>query len=219
MLDLSNITMNKHASIRIEGTKVLYFDPFGIEDEAKDADLIFVTHEHFDHYEIASISKLMKDNTVIVAPESMKEKVLADISISEERCLFCNPEDKVVCDDITVEAIAAYNVGKPFHVKENNWLGYLVEMENTRYFIAGDTDPNEDNMKVSCDVAFVPVGGGYTMDKTQAAEYVCTIKPMAVIPVHYGEVVGNPADGADFKDCVEAANKEIQVELKLPMQG
>lgn len=214
-MELSNITINKHASIRIAGTKILYFDPFGIEGEAHDADYIFVTHEHFDHYEIASILKLMNDNTVIVIPESMKEMLLRDISMSEDRCLFCNPEDKIVLDSISVEAIAAYNVGKPFHVKEKNWLGYLVEMDKTRYFVAGDTDPNEDNTDIKCDVALIPIGGGYTMDKKQAADYVCNIKPKAVIPIHYGEVVGNPTDGADFKDYLEIAGKEIRVELKM----
>lgn len=75
-------------------------------------------------------------------------------------------------NSISVETVAAYNVGKPFHAKENNWLGYLVEMDGVRYFVAGDTDPNEDNNNVKCDVALVPIGGGYTMDKKPAADYL-----------------------------------------------
>ena len=104
---------------------------------------------------------------------------------------------------------------KHFHTKERKWQGYLIEMGGVRYYIAGDTDVNEDIKKVSCDVALIPIGGKFTMDKKEAADYIVAIKPKAVIPTHYGDVVGSPTDGAEFKEYVEMADDSIQVELKL----
>lgn len=214
-MNLTHITINKQSSIRITGSKILYFDAFQIEEERHDADYIFVTHEHYDHFDPVSISKVMKEDSVVIAPESMRKKLLKELDIDENRCLFCNPQATYELDQVGVETVPAYNKLKPFHTKLSKWLGYIVEMDGTSYYIAGDTDPNEDNKKVKCDVALIPIGGHYTMDKKQAADFICDIKPKAVIPTHYGELIGSPADGVDFKSYVEAVNQEIQVELKL----
>ncbi len=214
-MDLSNITINKQSSIRIAGSRLLYFDAFGINDEAHDADYIFVTHEHFDHFDPKSIAKIMRTESVLVAPESMKNKLLKELAVAEEKCTFCKPGESFEENGLKVTTVPAYNKLKPFHTKGSKWLGYLVEMEGVSYYIAGDTDANEDVKKVKCDVALVPVGGHYTMDKKQAAELIGNMKPKAAIPTHYGEVVGNPSDGADFKALVEKKDKDIQVEIKL----
>lgn len=91
----------------------------------------------------------------------------------------------------------------------------MVEMDGVRYYVAGDTDVNEDIKKVSCDVALVPIGGFYTMDGKQAAEYIAQIKPKVVIPTHYGSIVGNPTDGGEFQKLLENLDSGIQVSLKL----
>lgn len=214
-MDLSNITVNKQSSVRIAGSKILYFDAFEISSETHDADYIFVTHEHYDHFDPVSISKVMNAESVIIAPESMKKKLLKELAIAEDKCIFCQPNEELELNSISVKTVPAYNKLKPFHTKSSKWVGYLVRMNDLTYYVAGDTDANEDVKKVKCDVALVPVGGHYTMDKKQAAEFVCEIKPAAVIPTHYGEVVGSPADGADFMNLVTSANETIQVELKL----
>ena len=113
------------------------------------------------------------------------------------------------------QRVPAYNNLKPFHTKGSKWLGYIVKMDGVTYYIAWDTDANEDVKRVKCDVALIPIGGHYTMDKKQAVDLICCMRPKAAIPTHYGEVVGSPADGADFKDYVDIVDKEIQVELKL----
>ena len=113
-----------------------------------------------------------------------------------------------------IETVPAYNKLKPFHPKANKWQGYIVTMDDIRYYVAGDTDVNEDIKKVQCDVALIPIGGHYTMDKKQAADYIADLKPKAVIPTHYGSIVGNKADGTEFKDYLEKMDKDIQVELK-----
>ena len=88
-------------------------------------------------------------------------------------------------------------------------------MDDIRYYVSGDTDVNEDIKKVRCDVALIPIGGFYTMDWKQAAEYIAQIKPQAVIPTHYGSIVGNKTDGEDFRKMLEGLNGKIRVELKL----
>lgn len=214
-MELNNITINKQSSIRIAGSKILYFDAFQIIDERYDADFIFVTHEHYDHFDPDSISKVMKDDSVIIAPETMRKKLLKELQIEEGRCIFCEPGAIYELTQLWIETVPAYNKLKPFHTKGSKWLGYIVKMDGITYYIAGDTDSNEDVKKVKCDVALIPIGGHYTMDKKQAADLICSMKPKAAIPTHYGEVVGSPTDGVDFKDYIDTVDKDIQVELKL----
>ncbi len=214
-MDLSNISVNKQSSIRIAGSRILYFDAFEISDEHHDADYIFVTHEHYDHFDPASISKVMRDESIIIAPESMKKKLLKEAAAKEEKCIFCRPGEEFELNGICVKTVPAYNNLKPFHTKGSKWVGYIVKMDDIMYYIAGDTDANEDVKKVKCDVALIPIGGHYTMDKKQAAELVCCISPKAVIPTHYGALVGKPEDGVDFYNLINSADEKIQVELKL----
>ena len=214
-MDLSRITVNSQSSIRIEGSKILYFDPFQIEDAAHDADMIFITHEHYDHFEPDSIAKVKKENTVLVAPASMNKKVIAEAGIPAEQCMFYEPDETHELDNVEIKTVPAYNKLKPFHVKSKKWLGYIVKLDNVCYYISGDTDVNEDIRKVQCDVALIPIGGHFTMDRKQAADYIAAIKPKAVIPTHYGSIVGKETDGRDFQSDLEKLDQEIQVELRL----
>lgn len=214
-MTLDNITVNTQSSIRIEGSKVLYFDPYLIQEAAHDADYIFITHEHYDHFDPESIAKIRKDSTVLVAPESMQKKALSEAGITAEHCLFYQPGESHEAGGMVIGTIAAYNKMKPFHTKAKKWQGYVVEMDDVRYYVAGDTDVNEDIKKVSCDVAFVPIGGFYTMDGKQAAEYIAQIKPKAVVPTHYGSIVGKQSDGGEFQKMLERLDGSIQVSLKL----
>ena len=214
-MNLDHITVNAQSSIRIEGSKILYFDPFQITADSHDADIIFITHEHYDHFEPESIAKIKKDGTFLAAPESMKKKLLSESGVASDKCVFYNPGETHELVGIVIETIPAYNKLKPFHPKGNRWQGYIVNMDDVRYYVAGDTDVNADIQKVKCDVALIPIGGHYTMDKKQAADYIASLKPKAVIPTHYGSVVGRPTDGSDFQNDLELMNKDIQVELKL----
>lgn len=214
-MDLNHITVNTQSSIRIEGSRILYFDPFQIKDSKHDADVIFVTHEHYDHFEPDSIAKIKKESTILVAPESMKKKVLSESGMTPDRCVFCEPDGMYEQENIVIETVRAYNKLKPFHPKMNKWLGYIVTMDDVRYYVAGDTDVNADIEKVQCDVALIPIGGHYTMDKKQAADYIAHIAPTAVIPTHYGSIVGAKADGREFEERLRAMNKNVRIELKL----
>ena len=194
---LDNIEVLCHSSIRIDKNKIIYIDPFKIDKNYNDADIIFITHDHYDHYSEEDIDKVINKNTTIVIPEEMITKLLRK-GIDKNSIHAVKPNEEYMVQGIKFETIPAYNTNKPFHPKENNWLGYIIEIKGVRYYIAGDTDITEENKKVKCDVAFVPVGGTYTMDFKEAAQLINIIKPKFAIPVHYGSVVGSKQDATDF---------------------
>lgn len=200
---LENVEVLCHSSIRFSKGNTIYFDPFKIETNYNDADVIFITHDHYDHYSEEDIGKIVKEDTVIVIPEDLKTKVLKK-GWKEENIITVIPNKSYTAKNIEFQTVPAYNVNKQFHPKENNWVGYLVNMEGITYYISGDTDITEENKKVKCDVAFVPVGGTYTMDYKEAAELINEIKPKVAVPTHYGSIIGSKKDGAKFAKLVDA---------------
>lgn len=206
---LENIEVLCHSSIRFSKKKIIYFDPFKIEKNYNDADVIFITHDHYDHYSEEDIDKVVKGDTIIVVPEDLKTKLLKK-GLKEKNIITVRPNENDTVKNIEFKTIPAYNVNKQFHPKENAWVGYLLEIEGVTYYIAGDTDITEENKKVKCDVAFVPVGGTYTMDYKEAAELINEIKPKVAVPTHYGSIVGSKDDGAKFAKLVD---KDIEVEI------
>ena len=109
-----------------------------------------------------------------------------------------------------LKTIPAYNTNKNFHPKDNKWVGYIINLDNTTYYIAGDTDKTPENKQVKCDVAFVPIGGTYTMNTFEAAELVNEIKPKVVVPIHYGLIVGTKEDAINFKNLID---KDIECNI------
>ena len=194
---IDNIEVLCHSSIRIEKERVIYVDPFKINKNYNDADIIFITHDHYDHYSEEDIDKVKKEDTVIIAPADLLYKIL-DIGFKRENVIIAEPNKEYFIDEIKFETVPAYNVNKKFHPKENKWVGYVIEIKGIRYYIAGDTDITEENRKVKCDVAFVPVGGTYTMDYKEASMLVNEIKPKIAVPIHYGNIVGTKKDATDF---------------------
>ena len=194
---LEGIEVLCHSSIRINKEKVIYIYPFRIDKNYNDADLIFITHDHYDHYSEEDIDKVKKQDTVIVAPEELLTKLLRK-GFRQDNIITVEPYDVDMELGIKFEAIPAYNTNKQFHPKENGWVGYIIEIQGIKYYIAGDTDITEENRKVKCDVTFVPVGGTYTMDFKEAAMLINEIKPKIAIPTHYGSVVGTKQDATDF---------------------
>ena len=192
-----NIEINCHSSIKIIGDKIIYVDPFRIKENKNDADIIFITHDHYDHYSLEDIEKVKKQNTIIVMPEHLERKDdLKDVVI-------VMPNKKYQVEGINVETIPSYNINKPYHPKENNWVGYILNIEGKRIYIPGDTDITEENMKIQCDILFVPIGGTYTMNYEEGAKLTNIIKPKVAIPVHYGEIVGKKEDAEEFKKLLE----------------
>lgn len=183
---MNNIFVNTRSSIKITGSKTVYFDPLELKGAPKDADIIFVTHVHYDHFSPEDISKVMKDDTKVVVPTSMLEVVKE--KCPEVKSLYgILPGQTGECEGVKYEGIPAYNVGKAFHPKENNWLGYIVEMDGKTYYAMGDTDVTPEAEAVNADVIFVPVGGKYTMDADEAAEFINQKPRGLVVPIHYAE--------------------------------
>ena len=194
---LENIEVLYHSSIRINKEKTIYIDPFKIDRNYNDADIVFITHDHYDHYSEEDIDKVINENTTIIIPEELLTKLLKK-GINKNAIITVEPNEKYVVQGIKFETIPAYNTNKTFHSKKNGWVGYIIIINGIRYYIAGDTDITEENKKVKCDVAFVPVGGTYTMDFKEAASLINEIKPKIAIPIHYGSIVGTEQDAIDF---------------------
>ena len=194
---LENITVLYHSCIKINKEKVIYIDPFKIDKNYNDADIIFITHDHYDHYSEEDIDRVKKEDTVIIVPEELLTKVLRK-GFRQDYIITVEPNKNYMVDGLKFETILAYNTNKQFHPKENRWVGYIIEIKGIKYYIAGDTDITEENKKVKCDVAFVPVGGTYTMDFKEAANLINEIQPKIAVPIHYGSVVGTKQDAIDF---------------------
>lgn len=204
------ISINEHSSIRLETSKIIYFDPFRIKEIKHDADLILITHSHFDHFSKEDIEKINNINSKIICPLSM-EKELKESNFKND-IIYMSPNEEIQIGGINIKAISSYNVNKPMHPKDNKWLGYIIEVDNTCIYVAGDSDVNEDNLKVKCDVAMVPVGGFYTMNHEEAAFLVNKIKPAIAIPTHYGTLVGEKIYGDLFASLV---SEDIEVIKKI----
>ncbi len=194
---LENIEVLYHSSIRINKDKIIYIDPFKIDKNYNDADIVFITHDHYDHYSEEDIDKVINKNTTIIIPEELLTKLLRK-GINKNAIITVEPNVKYMVQGIKFETIPAYNTNKSFHPKENDWVGYIITLNDIRYYIAGDTDITEENRKVKCDVAFVPVGGTYTMDFKEAAQLINEIQPKIAVPIHYGSVIGTEQDASDF---------------------
>lgn len=208
---LENILVLTHSSIKIKNSKTIYFDPFKIDKNYNDADYIFITHSHYDHYSEEDIKKVRKKETKIIITLDLKEKV-KELGFENSNIIIVNPNEKYIIDTLNIETILAYNNEKQFHPKSNNWVGYIIEINDEKYYMAGDTDITEENKKIKCDVALLPIGGTFTMNYEEAAELANIIKPKIVIPIHYGSIVGNKCDAEKFTKLI---NKEIKCEIKL----
>lgn len=200
-----NVRINIHSSIKInEDGKNFYFDPFKISEKISDANYIFITHDHYDHFDPDSIKNVMNAKTVFVCPVGIGKAIIDGFKVDVKQVIELEPfDDRELEEDIEVEALPAYNINKNFHKREFNWLSYVLTVHGKKYYVAGDTDVTEESKEIECDIALVPVGGTYTMDYKEAAELVNIIKPKIAIPTHYGSVVGDASLGEKFTSLVD----------------
>ena len=209
-MDISKITVNYHSSIRLDVGKILYFDPFKIENSANDADYIFISHDHYDHFSVEDINKVITNSTVLIVPEKMEDKALG--AFADNKIITVKQDEQYDIEGLKFETVAAYNKLKPFHSKKDGWCGYVIQVGGERVYYAGDTDLTKEASEVKCDVAMVPIGGTYTMNSKDAAKLVNKIKPKVAIPVHYGSIIGTIGDADKFKGLVDGG---IDVEVKI----
>lgn len=196
---LDAFTWYKQSAILWRGAKVVYIDPWDVPEDEPKADAILITHAHFDHFQPDQISNLVKPGTVILAPEDCA----AELSAGDVRGVKPGQTGDVL--GISYQTIAAYNA-KPerleMHPRDNNWVGYVLDLGGTKTYLAGDTDHVPEMGGVKADVAFVPIGGTYTMDVDEAAGAVREIAPRIAVPYHFGFVVGSPELGPQFVEKI-----------------
>ena len=207
-----NITVFTQNSIRItDRDRQIYIDPFQMREEPHDAEYILITHDHYDHFSPEDINKVAGNNTILIVPEKVQGKA-NEAADFVSRIVTVKPGVHQEIDGLEIETVPAYNILKPFHPKNAEWVGYILRVDGKRIYIAGDTDATKEAKSVKCDIALIPIGGTYTMDAKKAAELVNTICPSVAIPVHYGSIVGKPGDGEVFADNVK---DPIKVEFKI----
>lgn len=184
-----NIHWLGHAAVKITGSKTIYIDPWKLK-KAVPADIVLVTHDHYDHCSPEDIEKIRKKDTVVLSPKDSAGKLKAK---------GVKPGDTVTIEEVGIKAVPAYNLNKQFHPKGNNWVGYLVTMDGRTIYHPGDTDAIPEMEGLKPDIAFFPVGGTYTMTAEEAANIASKMQPGIAVPIHYGDIVGSKRDAERFK--------------------
>jgi L-ascorbate metabolism protein UlaG (beta-lactamase superfamily) len=212
-MNLINLDVKRiaHDTFRIAGSKVVYTDPFQVKDRDQ-ADLVLLTHDHFDHLSLEDLKKVCAAKTRIVASTNCKDglKGLEVAGID-----YVSPGDHKRVDGVEIHAVPAYNVnkfkapGQPFHPREHGGVGFVFEMDGTKIYHAGDTDFIPEMESINVDIALLPVSGTYVMTVEEAVEAVDAINPMIAVPMHYGAIVGSEEDAKHFKDLVRICRVEI----------
>ena len=202
-----------HSSFRLtRGGVTIYFDPWKLSGKPHDADLILITHPHFDHLSPEDVAKIAKPDTDIVTVEGAALK-LEQAAVPGKMHLV-KPGDTLTLKGVKIEVVPAYNVKKVFHLRGNGWVGFIVEVDGTRIYHAGDTDFIPEMKLVRADVALLPVSGTYVMTAEEAAEAAKAMTAKVVIPMHYGSIVGTDADAKRFEKL--CGTKVVEI---LPKEG
>jgi L-ascorbate metabolism protein UlaG (beta-lactamase superfamily) len=192
---MAEIIWLRHASVLLEGSKRVYIDPWEIKS-ASLADLVLITHDHYDHLSVTDLKAVCGAATEICVPEGAVGK-LAGV---KGKVHGVRPGQELTVATLRVEVKAAYNIGKKFHPQEARNVGYVVTLDGERIYHAGDTDRIPEMKGIAPDVALLPVGGTYTMTADEAAKAVVDLQAKRAIPIHFGAIVGDAKDAARFKE-------------------
>lgn len=200
-----------HDTFRIAGSKVIYTDPFKVT-KRDEADIVLLSHEHFDHLSLDDLNKVVFPGTTIVASPLCKDG-LKGVKVREIK--FLDPGGRFTVGKVEIEALPAYNLNKfrepghVFHPQAEKRLGFIVQMDGTRVYFAADTDFIPEMKTLKCDIALLPVSGTYVMTAEEAAEAAAAINPKIAVPMHYAAIVGSDADAKKFKALVKNCQVEI----------
>lgn len=190
---LENMEWLGHDTFKIEsGGVVVYTDPFRLGGGLPAADIVLVTHEHYDHCSPEDLKKIAGKGTVVVAPGDCEGKLTGVRRVKAG--------DRLTVKGVEIEVVPAYNINKKFHPKSNGWVGYVFTVGGTKIYIAGDTDYIPEMKDIKCDIALLPVSGTYVMTAEEAVKAAELIKPKVAVPMHYGSIVGDVSDARRFAE-------------------
>ena len=207
-LDLTRIA---HDTFRIAGSKVIYVDPFKVT-KSDEADIVLISHEHFDHLSLEDLNRVIFPGTSIVASPLCKDGLK---SVRVKDIQYLDPGGKRTVGKVEIDGLPAYNLdkgpepGKKFHPPGEKRLGFLIKMDGTTVYHSGDADFIPEMKSIKCDIALLPVSGTYVMTAEEAAEAAAAINPKIAVPMHYGAIVGSEADAQKFKSLVKNCQVEI----------
>jgi L-ascorbate metabolism protein UlaG (beta-lactamase superfamily) len=192
------LTWLGHDGFEIKGTQAtLYIDPYQINPKTKPiADYLLITHSHYDHLSTPDIEPLVNKNTLIICARDCEEKLA---KFPHKRIHALAPGEVFEDERVHITAVPAYNNEKPFHPRENEWLGFVVRLDKIAIYHAGDTDLIPEMKSIDCTVALLPVSGTYVMNAEEAAEAADLIEPEVAIPMHWGAIIGERGDAETFK--------------------
>ena len=200
-----------HSGFLIKNKKVIYIDTYNIKDGLEPADIILITHSHYDHCSLLDMEKIIKEGTRIVSPADCQSTITKfDVPIKME---IIEPGQELEFGDLKLHAFPSYNIDKHFHPKDEGWVGYIIKMDDVVIYHAGDTDVIPEMQKLTGYkqqdkefIALLPIGGRFTMSAEEAAEAAKIIKPTLAIPMHWGSLVGSEDDAKEFVELCEEEN-------------
>ncbi len=202
-----------HDAFRVSGPPLVYIDPWNLPEDVPLADVVLITHEHYDHCSPEDVEKILGPDTVIVAPQAALDK-LAAIE-ADKRAV--QPGDRLKLGNLHLEVVPAYNINKRFHPRAAGHVGYVLELFGRRIYHAGDTDVIPEMGTIRCDVALLPVSGKYVMDATEAAQAARLLQPELIIPMHYGAIVGSRRDAERLAKLVDIPVRVLEPEQNLEL--
>lgn len=201
-----------HDTFTLEKEITICIDPYKLSKTIQ-ADLVLISHNHFDHLSLEDLKKILSKNTIIVAANECMSQI-SNIALKEK--IGIAPGEEKTINNVKIKAIPAYNIDKinpdtkkPFHPKEDKKVGFIITMQGTSIYHTGDSDLIPEMTDLKPDVLLVPVSGTYVMTAKEAAKAVEKIKPKVAIPMHYGTIVGNENDAKEFKTMVKSCDVQI----------
>ncbi len=203
----ANVHWLGHDSFRVDGPPVVYIDPYQLGKGLPPADLVLITHDHFDHCVPEEVAKIRRPATVVVGPKAVAAKLPAPVEVIA-------PGETRTFAGVKVKAVPAYNTNKEFHPKNAAMVGYVFTLGGVTYYHAGDSDDIPEMAGLAPDVALLPVSGTYVMTADEAAHAARAIKPKVAIPMHYGAIVGSEADAMRFAELLKGSGVEVVIKRK-----